>query len=115
VNCFEGFAKAGRIHSHREYFANTGSDTGFMIVEDEVSELMAIVAEDETVKLNSEAAAIIQDFQIMSSAAAPTKPSKPWSGRMRPACRRSATCSGVPHRRSVWPAAANLWACKHRR
>jgi hypothetical protein len=61
---FEGLLKAGRIHSHREYFAMTGADGGFMIAEGEVAELLAIVAEDETLKLNAQASAIVQDFQV---------------------------------------------------
>ena len=30
---FEEYLKAGRIHSHREFFSLTGQDGGFMIVE----------------------------------------------------------------------------------
>lgn len=63
VTRFEGFLKSGRIHSHREYFAVTGADSGFMIVEGELTELLAIVAEDDTVKLNAQAGAIVQDFR----------------------------------------------------
>jgi hypothetical protein len=60
---FEEYLKAGRIHSHREFFSLTGQDGGFMIVEGALSELMAIVADDETIKLNAAAAAIVQDFE----------------------------------------------------
>ena len=63
VQRFEEFAKSGRISSHREYFAVTGRDGGFMIVEGAVSELLAIVGEDETLKLNAQAAAIVEDFE----------------------------------------------------
>ena len=61
---FEGFLKDGRIHSHKEFFAVTGSDGGFMIVEGELSELLAIAAEEDTLRLNAQAAAIVQDFQV---------------------------------------------------
>lgn len=61
---FEEYLKAGRIHSHREFFALTGKDGGFMIVEGDTTELLAIVAEDDTVKLNAQAAAIVQDFEV---------------------------------------------------
>ena len=61
---FEGFAKSGRISSHKEFFSLTGTDGGFMMVEGAVSELMAILAEDDTMKLNAQAAAIVEDFEI---------------------------------------------------
>ena len=61
---FEEHLKAGRIHSHREYFSLTGKDDGFMIVEGDTAELLAIVGEDDTVRLNAQAAAIVQDFEI---------------------------------------------------
>jgi hypothetical protein len=61
---FEEYLKSGRIHSHREFFSLTGVDGGFMIVEGDVSELLAIVADDETIKLNAQAAAIVQDFEL---------------------------------------------------
>ena len=61
---FEEYLKAGRIHSHREFFALTGKDGGFMIVEGDTTQLLAIVAEDDTVKLNAQAAAIVQDFEV---------------------------------------------------
>ena len=61
---FEGLAKQGRIHSHKEYFALTGREGGFMIVEGDLTELLKIVGEPETVTLNAEAGAIVQDFTI---------------------------------------------------
>lgn len=61
---FEGLAKQGRIHSHKEYFALTGREGGFMIIEGDVSELLKIVGEEATLRLNAEAAAIVQDFTI---------------------------------------------------
>ena len=64
VERFEGLAKQGRIHAHQEYFAITGSDGGFMLVTGELAELLAIAAEPETLSLNAQAAAIVQDFTI---------------------------------------------------
>jgi len=64
VTHFDELQKTGRIHSHREYFALTGAESGMMIVEGEVPELLAIIAEDETVKLNAQAAAVVQNFEI---------------------------------------------------
>jgi len=61
---FEDMAKQGRIHSHREYFALTGREGGFMMVEGQVDELMRICGEDDTLRLNAQAAAIVQDFDI---------------------------------------------------
>jgi hypothetical protein len=61
---FEGLAKSGRIHAHREFIALTGPEGGFMLVEGKVSELQAILAEPETIALNSKAGAIVQDFTI---------------------------------------------------
>lgn len=63
VQRFEEHLKSGRISSHREYFSLTGLDGGFMIIEGEVSELLTIVGEDETVALNAKAAAIVKDFE----------------------------------------------------
>jgi len=59
----EELAKQGRIHSHKEFFALTGRDGGFMICEGEVEELLRIAAEPETLALNAKAAAIVQDFE----------------------------------------------------
>jgi hypothetical protein len=61
---FEDLQKAGRIHGHREYFALTGADGGMAVAEGEISELMAIVAEDDTIKLNVQSAAIVQEFEV---------------------------------------------------
>jgi hypothetical protein len=61
---FEAFAKQGRIHAHQEYFAVTGADGGFMLVTGELAELLKITAEPETLALNAQAAAIVQDFSI---------------------------------------------------
>lgn len=64
VTRFEGLAKQGRIHSHQEYFAVTGSEGGFMLVTGELDELLKISAEPETLSLNAKASAIVQDFAI---------------------------------------------------
>lgn len=59
----EEMAKQGRIHSHKEFFALTGREGGFMIIEGEVEELLRFAAEPETLALNAKAAAIVQDFE----------------------------------------------------
>jgi hypothetical protein len=59
----EELAKEGRIHSHREFFALTGHDGGFMILEGEVEELLRLAADPEILALNAKAAAIVQDFE----------------------------------------------------
>lgn len=64
VERFEGLAKQGRIHSHAEYFAVTGSEGGFMLITGDLDELLKISAEPETLSLNAKAAAIVQDFTI---------------------------------------------------
>jgi hypothetical protein len=64
VSRFEGLAKQGRIHSHQEYFAVTGSEGGFMLVTGDLDELLRITAEPETLALNAQASAIVQDFTI---------------------------------------------------
>ncbi len=61
---FEEYAKSGRISAHREYFSLTGTDGGFMMVEGAVPDLLGIVADDDTIKLNAQAAAIVQDFEV---------------------------------------------------
>jgi hypothetical protein len=64
VERFEGLAKQGRIHSHHEYFALSGPESGFMVVQGEIAELQKIMVEPETIQLNSQAAAIVQGFEI---------------------------------------------------
>jgi len=61
---FEELQKDGRIQAHREYFSLTGGESGFMLVEGEVAELQAILAEDETIKMNAQAAAVVQNFEV---------------------------------------------------
>lgn len=60
---FEQLAKDGRIESHREYFAISGGDGGFMLAEGEVSELATIMADEDTRRLNVQAAAIVEGFE----------------------------------------------------
>ena len=60
----EELAKQGRIHSHKEFFALTGRDGGFMICEGDVEELLRIAAEPEILALNTKAAAIVKDFEV---------------------------------------------------
>lgn len=64
VEHFEQYAKAGRIHSHKEFFALTGRYGGFLLVEGNVDELQKILAERETLALNAKADAIVSDFEI---------------------------------------------------
>jgi hypothetical protein len=61
---FEQLTKEGRVHGHREYFSLTGHDGGFMVVDGEVEQLTRIISEDETIRLNAQAAAIVADFEI---------------------------------------------------
>jgi hypothetical protein len=61
---FENMSKQGRIHGHREYFSVTGRDSGFMMLEGEVDELTRILGEPDTLKLNAQASAIVEDFEI---------------------------------------------------
>lgn len=61
---FDDYAKQGRIHGHREYIALSGRDGGFMIADGEVEELAKIMSEDATLTLNSQASAIVADFEV---------------------------------------------------
>jgi hypothetical protein len=63
IERFEQLAKEGRIHAHKEYIALTGRTGGFTIIEGEVEELQRILLEPETLALNSQAAAIVADFE----------------------------------------------------
>ena len=60
----ERLAKEGRIHAHREYIALTGKAGGFTILEGEVEELQKILVEPETLALNTQAEAIVAEFEI---------------------------------------------------
>lgn len=64
VGRFEEMAKQGRVHSHREFFSLTGRQGGFMLIDGELDELMKIVAEEETLTLNTQATAIVAEFEI---------------------------------------------------
>ena len=64
IERFEQLAKEGRIHAHREYIALTGRAGGFTILEGEIDELQKILIEPETLTLNSQAEAIVADFEI---------------------------------------------------
>src|SRR4051812_3392036 len=64
IERFEQLTKEGRIHAHREYIALTGKAGGFTILEGEVEELQKILIEPETLTLNSQAEAIVNDFEI---------------------------------------------------
>jgi hypothetical protein len=64
VERFEELTKQGRVHSHREYFSLTGRSNGFMIIDGQVEELLKIVAEDETLRLNAKAESIVSDFEV---------------------------------------------------
>jgi hypothetical protein len=66
INRFETMTKEGRVDGHREYFSVTGHDGGFMIIEGEVEELTKILVEEETLKLNSQASAVVEDFEIQT-------------------------------------------------
>jgi hypothetical protein len=64
IEYFEGLSKKGRIHGHREYISLTGKSGGIMVVEGDTKELLAMQAEPEILALNSQATAIVQDFEI---------------------------------------------------
>jgi hypothetical protein len=67
VGHFEGLAKKGRIHSHKEYISvsgNTGKRAGFMLIEGNLDELLKIQTEPETRRLLAQAQAITTNFTI---------------------------------------------------
>ena len=64
VGRFEGYAKAGRIAAHREFFSVSGSQGGFMLVEGELGELAKIMVEEDTLRLNDRAGAIVAGFAV---------------------------------------------------
>jgi hypothetical protein len=65
---FEGLAKSGRVHGHQEYFSITGRNGGFMMIGGELSELMKILVEDETMKLTDQASALVSDVEVQAFA-----------------------------------------------
>jgi hypothetical protein len=68
VGRFEQLAKEGRVHGHREFFSVTGHDGGFMLVDGDLAELMRILGEEDSLRLNAQAAAIVEDFEIQALA-----------------------------------------------
>jgi hypothetical protein len=66
IKRFETLAKEGRIHGHREYVSITGRDGGFALLEGETDELMKIVAEEDIIRLNAQASAVVDDFEIQT-------------------------------------------------
>lgn len=64
IERFERLTKEGRLHAHHEYIALTGRAGGFTILEGEVEELQKILIEPETLTLNSQAGAIVDDFEM---------------------------------------------------
>jgi hypothetical protein len=68
---FEGLAKQGRIHGHKEYFSLTGNSSkwaGMMIIEGELDELLKLQTEDEYQRVTIEASAIVENFTTQLSA-----------------------------------------------
>lgn len=64
---FEGLAKEGRIHGHREYFCLTGNAarrSGFMIVDGDLTELQKIQLDDENLRLMAEASSVVESFDV---------------------------------------------------
>jgi hypothetical protein len=68
IGRFEELTRQGRVHGHRAFFSVTGFDGGFMLVDGDLDELMRILGEDETLHLNAQAAAIVEDFEIQAFA-----------------------------------------------
>jgi hypothetical protein len=66
INRFETLAKSGRIHGHREYLSVTGHDGGFALLEGDVEELTKILVEEETLSLNAQASAVVEDFEVQA-------------------------------------------------
>jgi len=65
---FEQLTKEGRVQGHREYFSLTGHEGGFMVIDGEVDDLLKVLAEEDTIRLNAQAAAVVQDFEIQAFA-----------------------------------------------
>src|SRR5512138_72872 len=68
VGRFEQLTKEGRVRGHREFFSVTGRDGGFMLVDGELDDLMRILGEEDSLRLNAQAAAIVEDFEIQAFA-----------------------------------------------
>ena len=65
---FEGMAKSGRVHGHHEFLSVTGNPGGFMMAWGDLDEIMKILVEEQTLKLNNQASAIVSDFEIQAYA-----------------------------------------------
>lgn len=63
---FEGLAKQGRIHGHKEYLSLTGKTGGFMIIEGQIDELLKIQTEEATVRLITESQLITDGFEVQA-------------------------------------------------
>jgi hypothetical protein len=66
INRYETLSKQGRINGHREYFSITGRDGGFALIEGEVDELTKILSEEDNIRLNNQASAVVDDFEIQT-------------------------------------------------
>jgi hypothetical protein len=64
IGRFEELTKEGRIHGHREFFSITGPSSGFMILDGDLDELLKIAGEEATLRLNTQAEAIVSDFDV---------------------------------------------------
>jgi len=63
----EAFAKQGRIHGHKEYFALTGNVSemaGLQVVDGEVEELQRILIDDDFLAILGEAEMIVDNFTV---------------------------------------------------
>lgn len=64
---YDGLAKQGRIHGHREYFGITGNASkvgGFVLVDGNLQELLSIQTSDESLRLMADAGAIVENFTV---------------------------------------------------
>jgi hypothetical protein len=68
ISRFETLTKEGRIHGHHEYISITGRDGGFTLLEGELEELTKILAEEDTLRLNGQASAVVEDFEVQTFA-----------------------------------------------
>jgi hypothetical protein len=59
---FDDLAKSGRIREHREYFAITGGNSGYMIIDGELEELSKLLHEPDQLALDVKATAVVTDF-----------------------------------------------------
>ena|SRR5690242_17319097 len=66
INRFETLTKQGRLHGHREYLSVSGRDGGFALLEGDVEELTKIMTEEDTLRLNQQASAVVTDFEVQA-------------------------------------------------